>query len=440
MNQSFFSKNESGINGSHPPMLNVNKRLEAIAGGFNNVEGGMNYHNFGSSNEVMISEMLKNQRNYPFMQKEMMLQSNEILMPEMLMQQRNMPMNPNGARGFSSSNMLSNNCNVLLVENVPNEMANMGAVCNIFGTVGVVEDVKIVERRQLVALVQMQTPEMAQRALLREQDYKNISPLMNVNLCTDVESVISNSCIPGTLGRLGGLDRGYRRGPRRMEEDSCGETGKVLLINDMPTEMAQPKFVYNLFSLYGEITKVQIMEKQPTKGLVETTKPSEAEVCRRYLNGIEVCGSRLSVSISNKSSLGGHDNDPFYQEFHGRTRRSVEKNPYAPTPVLFITNIPCETEELRNYIVESGFTVRDIQRCGKAQESALVRLASVEEAILAVIQLQDTLQRPQSGERRLIKNGLNIMFSPRADIVSLCHTCNQAGHLKTECPTSHMKK
>merc|ERR1719273_2386308 len=120
----------------------------------------------------------------------------------------------------------------------------------------------------------MQSPDMAQMALMKQQEYKTISPYINVNLCTDVDSVISNSCPPG------GLRRGLRR--RSIEDDdNYGEPGRVLLINDMPQEMADPKAIFNLFSLYGEITKVQIMEKQPSKALVETANPSHAEACRR---------------------------------------------------------------------------------------------------------------------------------------------------------------
>jgi len=114
--------------------------------------------------------------------------------------------------------------------------------------------------------------------------------------------------------------------------------GRVLLINDMPKEMATPTAVFNLFSLYGEVSKVQIMEKQPSKGLVEMMNPTNAQNCRRYLNGIEVCGEKVSVSTSNKSYLGGHIDDMNFQEFN-RGRRG-DKTCIAPSPMLFVSNYP----------------------------------------------------------------------------------------------------
>lgn len=456
MNSSYFGNHEPSSSlqdtGSvFKPISNVNTRLESISRGMNSVDRGMNYHNFGNqinsqSNEMMISEMLKQQRKFQTSQNGVNSQaSNEMMMSEMIMQQRKLPINQQEMMGYSPQNMLGNQCNILLVENLPTDMANMGSVCNLFGTFGLVEDVKILERKQLVALVQMKSPDMAHRALLRQSDYKTISPYMNVNLCTDIESVIATSFPPGMPISMSGSSDGLRRGIRRRriedDRDGFGVPGSVLLINDMPREMADPRSIYNLFSLYGEIKKVQIMERQPSKALVETANPSHAEACRRYLNGIEVCGSKIAVSQSNKEYLGGHVNDVNFEEFRQRGRRG-DKPLHGPTTVLFITNISCDKlEKLREYIVESGFTVLEIQSCGKTNESALVRMPSISEATMAMIKLQDTMPT-QLGERNTGKRGLNIMFSPRAEksLVSHCYKCNEAGHLVKDCPVVDLAK
>jgi len=430
-----FNDNEHASYGARNFMENssgdVNSRLAALAQSSNASDPGMNYQNFGKQgksntpqeiNQMMISEMLKQQRNL----------------------QSTLSNNSNGFRGYPDPNTFNSARNVLLVENLPNYMASMGSVCDLFGSFGMVEDVKILERKQYVALVQMKTPEMAQMALLRQNDFRNINPALNVNLCTDIESVVASCSLPAMAGgSLGSRNEGLARGMdrRRFEEDSMGP-GRVILINDMPMEMANPKEVFNLFSIYAEVTKVQVLEKQPTKALVETANPAHADACRRNLHGLEICGSKISISASNKSYLGGHIDDPFYEEFR-RNRRGDRVSPSPPSPVLFITNtFTDDVDELKRYIVESGYTVLDISKCGKSGESALVKMPSVSEAAIALIKLQDTM--PQNHSRKPGKgthlSGLNIMFSHRNELVSKCFVCNEPGHLSKDCPTDSAKR
>lgn len=427
----------SELDNSDPSSCDVNERLAAIAQGSKAFDPGMNYHNFGSPassktsqeiNQMMISEMLKQQRNYQTGLNEEKPAARD---------------NTRGFRGYPDPNVFNNARNVLLVENLPNYMANMGSVCNLFGPFGMVEDVKILERRQVVALVQMRTPEMAHMALLRQHDFKNISPTLNVNLCTDIESVVA-SCVPAGES-AGGRGEGLRRGMLRRRFEDDGMPGRVLLVNDMPMEMSNPKEVFNLFSLYAEVTKVQVIEKQPTKALIETANPSHAEACRRYLQGIEICGSKISISTSNKSCLGGHVDDPFFEEFR-RNRRGNNsgRGDQPPSPILFITNtFTDDIEELKKYIVESGYTVLDIQKCGASKESALVKLSSVSEATMALIKLQDTMPpniTQRKGGKGTHLSGLNIMFSHRNEVVSNCFNCKQPGHQAKNCPLEEEKK
>jgi len=438
MNQSFDdNESTSSLNGTkymENSSVDISARLAAIAQSSNATGPGMNYHNFGNQakqpsveiNEMMISEMLKQQRN------------NSSQSASRMISQQRPQHNRNGFRRYPDPDVFNNARNVLLVENLPNYLANMGSVCDLFGSFGVVDDVKILERRQLVALVQMKTPEQAQMALLRQHDFRSINPALNVNLCTDIESVVANCNLPGMTGSSRGED--LRRGSSRRNED-FGGPGRVLLINDMPMEMANPKEVFNLFSLYAEVTKVQVLEKQPTKALIETANPSHAEACRRHLHGLEICGSRISISVSNKSCLGGHIDDPFYEEF--RRNRRGDRALHPPSSVLFITNtFTDDIEELKSYIVESGYTVLDIQKCGRSQESALVKMGSISEATMAVVKLQDTM--PQNVERRPGKgthlSGLNIMFSPRNQIISSCFTCKESGHISKDCPSNESVK
>ena len=69
---------------------------------------------------------------------------------------------------------------------------------------------------------------------------------------------------------------------------------------------------------------------------------------------------------------------------------------------------------LKTYFVDSGFTVKDTQECGKDGSMALVQLSSVEEAISALAKLHNKI--PESIGTKKGELGLCISFSNRRDI------------------------
>ena len=120
-------------------------------------------------------------------------------------------------------------------------------------------------------------------------------------------------------------------GPDMLPPRGGFTKGKVLLVNDIPQEIANTTALFNLFSLYGQVTKIQVM-KSLDKALIEMGNPRDGMNGKRYLDGVVVCGQKLSVSPSNKPYLEGHLDDANFHEFSRGQR--CERGCIPPSPML----------------------------------------------------------------------------------------------------------
>ena len=76
------------------------------------------------------------------------------------------------------------------------------------------------------------------------------------------------------------------------------DNGVCILVSCLPTEMANPDSISNLFGHYGDVFKVKILHNKPDCALIQMAKPHQAALCRQFLDQVKVDGNTLCVSFS----------------------------------------------------------------------------------------------------------------------------------------------
>ena len=331
---------------------------------------------------------------------------------------------------------------------------------------GTVERVKILHNQRTTALVQMETASMAEKAV-EEQDCLNRTGTdIFVNFSTNVQVVrmpaevglvddglskdftgeIPYNPEPNVNSEMNGIlgpvpfdlsdNNGY--GPNMGMQNRGGlsqSNGPCLLVSSLPEDIASPDYLCNLFGFYGDVQRVKILRNKKDCAIIQMAKPHQATLCRNFLDQCKINGKRICVSYSRMTSIklpadNGHDDDAKTKDFSSikgvhrfrnpNLANKLIKNLCAPTNMLHIANLPenfatdGKLDELKSYFVDSGFTVKDTQECGKDGSMALIQLASVEEAIGALAKLHNKI--PESIGTKKGELGLCISFSNRRDL------------------------
>ena len=365
------------------------------------------------------------------------------------------PIAPNGKR------------KIILVSNLPPVLANPDSVYYMFIKFGNVERVKILHNQRTTALVQMETASMAEKAVEDQDSLNRPGTEIFVNFSTNVQVVRmpaevgltddglskdftgeipynpepnSSSEMNGLLGPapfpdIGDISSGVPRMGGIHNRGSQQTNGPCLLVSSLPEDIATPDYLCNLFGFYGDVQRVKILRNKRDCAIVQMAKPHQANLCRNFLDQCKIDGKRICVSYSRMTSIklpadNGHDDDAKTKDFSSvkgvhrfrnpNLAQKLLKNLCAPTSMLHIANLPenfatdGKLDELKSYFVDSGFTVKDAQECGKDGSMALIQLGSVEEAISALAKLHNMI--PQKIGTKKGELGLCISFSNRRDI------------------------
>ena len=333
---------------------------------------------------------------------------------------------------------------ILLVSNLPATLATCDSVYFMFERFGTVERVKILRNQRTTALVQMSSPAEAEKAVAEQEVLQKTARDIFVNYSTNVNAVR----MPSEVGlQNDGLTRDYTGaepytpemsaqsgsrgiqlpgngesllgappmlsnfGNRQMMQDNLASNagavnGPCLLVSSLPEELANPDSLCNLFGFYGDVVRVKILRNKRDCALVQLSKPHQATLCRNFLDQAKVYGKKICVSFSRMSSIKlpsdiGIEDDASTKDYSNvrgvhrfrnpNVAQKLMKNLCAPTSVLHVANLAedVEREALRDYFIESGFTVKEIHDCGKDGSMALVQLGTVEEAIGALAKLHN---------------------------------------------------
>jgi len=172
----------------------------------------------------------------------------------------------------------------------------------------------------------------------------------------------------------------------------------VLLVSNLPEELANVTNIFNMVGMYGDVVAVKILRNKPDCALVQCAKPHHARQVRSNLDQAKVGGKKLCVSNSHVESLLNKripEDDELQMDFsNSRNHRyrnhanaaKLTKNLGPPSSTLHVANLPDELShvEVKDMFIERGFTVKESKECGANGTMALLTLPDPEEALRAL--------------------------------------------------------
>jgi len=198
--------------------------------------------------------------------------------------------------------------------------------------------------------------------------------------------------------------------------------GVVLLVSNIPDEIAKVNTIFNMIGMYGDVLAVKILRNKRDCALVQTAKPHHAQQVRNFLDQAKVGGKKLCISYSHVESLMTKripQDDELQMDFStSRNHRyrnhslaaKLTKNLGPPSSTLHIANLPEELThvDVKDMFIERGFTVKESKECGTSGNMALLTMTGPDEALMALATMHN-----YAPEEYKFKNtaGLCVSFS-----------------------------
>lgn len=341
---------------------------------------------------------------------------------------------------------------VLLVSNIPPNLANPDSLFYAFEKFGTVAKVKILHNKRNTALIQMNAPAEAQRAIEEQEKLNRVGTEIYVNYSskfTDIRmpepgSMYDDGLAKDFTGKFvsmapqrpggqfgmgeGGMGRGmmgggggfgFGNGGRgNFGGDGFGDdfdygmrggnqaggridgvmgAGVVLLVSNIPEEIANVDNIFNMVGMYGDVMFVKILRNKRDCCMVQMAKPHHAQQVKQCLDHAKVGGNKLCVSYSRVDNLLNKripDDDELQKDFlNSRNHRyrshtvaaKLSKNLGPPTSTLHVANLPegFTHSDVKDLFIEKGFTVKESQECGNGG-MAFLSMPSPDEALMAL--------------------------------------------------------
>jgi hypothetical protein len=206
---------------------------------------------------------------------------------------------------------------VLLVSNIPQNLANPDSLFYAFEKFGCVQRVKILHNKRNTALIQMAEHSEAQRAIAEQEKLNRVGTEIYVNFSNKFREIRAPE--PGSMyddgltkdvtgefpcqgqaapalrqpgfgtggGGLGGCGGGLGFGGMGARGGGYGDYGDmgrgggqgcvVLLVSNIPEELANVTNIFNMVGMYGDVVAVKVLRNKPDCCMVQLAKPHHAQ-------------------------------------------------------------------------------------------------------------------------------------------------------------------
>uniref|UniRef100_A0A8P4KBQ3 RRM domain-containing protein n=1 Tax=Dicentrarchus labrax TaxID=13489 RepID=A0A8P4KBQ3_DICLA len=176
----------------------------------------------------------------------------------------------------------------------------------------------------------------------------------------------------------------------------------VLLVSNLNPEVRGHSLL--VAGVYGDVQRVKILFNKKENALVQMSDATQAQLAMSHLNGQRLHGNVIRVMLSKHPVVqlprggAGQEEQALTRDFSGSALHRFKKpgsknfnNIFPPSATLHLSNIPSSVseDELKDLFSSAGFTVKAFKFFQKDRKMALMQLASVEEAIEALIALHD---------------------------------------------------
>lgn len=220
------------------------------------------------------------------------------------------------------------------------------------------------------------------------QEYAQMNPYSSFNL-TDITQMNKEALLKlySNLSTIVGKD---------SETKKCA----VLHVNGLEHKDIRVQMLYNVFSNFGNITKIIFMRNKAS-ALIEFENVDYAAVAKDYLNNIVFMGRPLRINYSNYPTIQirNKQNKGPEETFIGNQRtfrfnknKNISINP--PSPVLHISNLvkeACKDQSTLRSCFEQYGRVEAIKFLfgDNGKNMCLLKMPSIEDALRAMAYLHD---------------------------------------------------
>ncbi|KAM6301640.1 polypyrimidine tract-binding protein 3 [Podargus strigoides] len=176
----------------------------------------------------------------------------------------------------------------------------------------------------------------------------------------------------------------------------------VLLVNNLNPDAITPHGLFILFGVYGDVQRVKIMFKKKDSALVQMADSIQAQIAISYLSGQRLYGKVLHATLSKHVMVylpyGGQGDQGLTKDYSDSPLHRFKKpgsknfkNIFPPSDTLHLSNIPTSVtvDDLKKLFKSMGHSVKAFRFFQDDCTMALIQLASVEEALHAIIELHD---------------------------------------------------
>ncbi len=205
----------------------------------------------------------------------------------------------------------------------------------------------------------------------------------------------------GGGGAPGGGPQAFGQSGLRFPGSPSG-TGCVLLVSNLDDTQTECDHLFTIFGVYGDVQRVKILFNKKDTALVQLAEPQQAMLAMNHLDKVKLWGKQIRVMPSKHTNVqlpkegqpdAGLTKDYANSSLH-RFKKPGSKNYsniYPPSATLHLSNIPSTVEEddLRSAFAAIGLNVQAFKFFPKDRKMALVQLASVDEAVIALVKLHN---------------------------------------------------
>jgi len=196
----------------------------------------------------------------------------------------------------------------------------------------------------------------------------------------------------------------------------------VLLVSNIPDQVANCDSIFNMLGAYGDVVCVKILRNKRDCALVQMAKPHHAQQVRNYLDQAKIGGNKLCVSNSRVDNLlnkklmedeglqADYSNSRQHRFRNHQQAAKISRNLGPPTSVLHIANVPegYTHVEIKEMFIERGFTVKESRDCDGKANMCYLHMPNPDEALGALAAMHNHAPDEMKFKNQ---NGLCVSFS-----------------------------
>uniref|UniRef100_U5EZR3 Putative polypyrimidine tract-binding protein n=1 Tax=Corethrella appendiculata TaxID=1370023 RepID=U5EZR3_9DIPT len=273
----------------------------------------------------------------------------------------------------------------------------------------------LVSASDLLLLAAGQRPQLTRDRLVNGLATPSVIPPFGLGLSAPLASAYG-----GALPSLGAFALATNGAIGTTTPTALRGLSNVLLVSNLNEEMVTPDALFTLFGVYGDVQRVKILYNKKDSALIQMAEPHQAYLAMTHLDKLRIWNKTIRVMASKHQAVqlpkegqpdAGLTRDYAQNPLH-RFKKPGSKNYqniYPPSATLHLSNIPTTVseDEIKEAFTSNNFEVKAFKFFPKDHKMALIQLASIEEAVLALIKMHNH-QLSESNHLRVSFSKSNI--------------------------------